>query len=120
MGQFITHRPVAGFLVLAASAGAAAYGLQSTNTTVAVTHTAVDPLGHSYQYVTQEARSERPNLVAGIGAAAAISLFAAFEAFNHAKTALKTQQRTDSNLPRSVVPLVSFGTGSLGLGLSLR
>jgi hypothetical protein len=122
MGQFTTHRPAAGFLVLAASAGAAAYGLQSRNVTVGVTHTATDPLGHSYQYVTQEIHSERPNLAAGVGAAAAISLFAALEAFNHAKTAnrLQSQRRADSNFPRSVAPLVSFGTGSLGLGLSLR
>jgi tetratricopeptide (TPR) repeat protein len=122
LGQFVTHRPIAGFLVLAASAGAAAYGLQSSTVEVGVTQTAIDPLGHSYQYVTHETRSARPNLAVGVGAAAAISLFAALEAFNHAKTVNRqeSEQRANSNVPRSVVPLVSFGAGSVGLGLSLR
>lgn len=123
MGQFTTHRPASGFLVMAVSMGALAYGLQSQNVTTGVTHTATDPLGHTYQYVTQETRSERPHLAAGAGTAAAISVIAAIEAFGHARAArnaASSEDRADSRVPRSVSPIVAFGAGSVGLGLSLR
>ena len=77
LGQFMTHSPAAGLLVMAAAAVSAAYGLQSRNVTSTVTHTAVDPLGHTYQYQTSETRAERPNMGVGLGAAAAISVIAA-------------------------------------------
>lgn len=79
-GQYYTHRPLFGLLVTAATAGAVYYGLQQK--TVTEMRTATDPNGQTYQYPVSH--TERPNVGAGIGAAAGISLLAALEAYGHA------------------------------------
>lgn len=84
-GQYYTHRPALGVLVTGAFAGALYYGLRQK--TVTDMRTATDPNGHTYQYPVQ--RSARPNMGAGIGAAAAISLLAAIEAASHARGAAR-------------------------------
>jgi len=120
LGQMTTHRPFAGVLVLAASGGALAYGLQSQNKTVLVTHNAVDPLGHSYTYQTSEVRSERPNAAAGIGAAAGIALIAAIEAASHAHSARSAAAEQANRGAISATPLLAFGSRSFGFGLSIH
>lgn len=82
-GQYYTHRPALGLLVTAATAGALYYGFQQHTTTVMLT--ATDPNGKVYQYPAP--RTERSNLAAGVGAAAAISFLAAIEASSHARAA---------------------------------
>jgi tetratricopeptide (TPR) repeat protein len=119
IGQMTTHRPFAGVLVLAASGGALAYGLQSQNRTSLVTHTAVDPLGHSYTYQTSETHSERPNAAVGIGAAAGITLIAAIEAASHAHS-VRSAAANEAARAVSATPLVAFGPRSVGFGLSIR
>lgn len=126
LGQMTTHRPFAGVLILAASGGALAYGLQSQPKTVQVNHTAIDPLGHSYTYQTTETRTERPNAAAGIGAAAGIALISAIEAATHAHSrnvAARDQSSADAlsaKSAHSALPLLAFGQRSVGFGLSIR
>ena len=126
LGQMTTHRPLAGVLVLAASGGALAYGLQSQPKTVQVNHTAIDPLGHSYTYQTTETRTERPNAAAGFGAAAGIAVIAAIEAATHAHSSNSAARERSANdvlsakPSHSAVPLLAFGQRSVGFGLSIR
>lgn len=86
-GQYYTHRPFAGFLITAATAGALFYGLQQKQTVTTETRTATDPNGQPYQYAVPVTHTLRPNAAAGIGAAAAITLIAAIEASSHARAA---------------------------------
>ncbi len=81
LGQVYTHRPALGVAVLAAVAGAAAYGLRTTSVTS--TRTAIDPNGYSYQYDFIESR--RAHLAAGLGVAGGVALIAAVEAWFHAR-----------------------------------
>ena len=107
MGQFATHQGIAGVLVLAASAGAAYWGLQSQTTITQVTRTAIDPLGHPYQYQTPATVSSRPNMAIGVGAAAAISVIAAFQAYSRARSA-----PDGASTSRSAGSGTASGTGS--------
>ncbi len=125
LGQFTTHRPTFGLLVMAASAAATVYGLQSQNVTSLVTRTAIDPLGHPYPYQTPETHSERPHFAAGVGAAAAISVIAALEAFGRARSTGTDQNGSqasgaESRLRRSASPVLAFGDRSVGLGLAFQ
>jgi hypothetical protein len=120
LGQMTTHRPFAGVLVLAASGGALAYGLQSKNKSSVVTHKAVDLLGNPYTYQTTEIHSERPNAAAGIGAAAGIALIAAIEAASHAHSARSAAAAQETTRAISAVPLVAIGPRSVGFGLSIH
>jgi tetratricopeptide (TPR) repeat protein len=120
LGQMTTHRPLAGVLVLAASGGALAYGLQSQNKTSVVTHNATDLLGHPYTYQTTETHSERPYAAAGIGAAAGIALIAAIEAASHAHSARRAAADQEASGSVSAAPLLAFGPRSIGFGLSIH
>lgn len=128
MGQFMTHQPVGGVLTMAAAAAGIWYGLQTKDVTSQVTNTGTDPFGNPYQYQTTETHSERPNVAIGIGAAGALGLIAAIQAYAHAhigRDAEKNQQAaasasTDSNLKLSAFPVFAFGQRSIGLGFTLR
>lgn len=126
LGQFTTHQPTAGLLVMAASAAAVVYGLQTQTVTSQVTRTAIDPLGHAYQYPATETHSERPHAAVGIGAAAAISLVAALNAYSLARAGhreardMGSASGTGSRVPRSATPVLTIAQRSIGLGLSLR
>jgi tetratricopeptide (TPR) repeat protein len=120
LGQMTTHRPFAGVLVLAASGGALAYGLQSRNKTSLVTHNAVDLLGNPYTYQTTEVHSERPNAAAGIGAAAGIALIAAIEAASHAHSVRSAAAEQQATRAISAAPLLAIGPRSLGFGLTIH
>ncbi|HEX6966234.1 MAG TPA: tetratricopeptide repeat protein [Gemmatimonadaceae bacterium] len=80
-GQFYTHRPVLGAIVLGAAAGALYWGMQSQHVTV--TRTAKDPNGIPYTYTLQGTR--RTHFTAGVAAASAITLLGALEAYVYAK-----------------------------------
>ena len=128
MGQFATHAPVAGVLVLAASAGAAYWGLQSQTVTTQVTRTAIDPLGHPYQYQTTGTVSSRPNLAVGVGGAAALSVIAAFQAYSRAGSGREhdavTQSAGGDGPPHRISavssPTLVISPGSASLSLSFR
>ncbi len=126
LGQFVTHNPIAGLLVMATAAGTAYWGLQSQSVTTQVTRTAIDPLGHAYQYQSPETTSQRPHLAVGVGTAAAISLIAAFQAFAHAQSGREHDARAESALSgRSgfaslSAPSLVVGARAVGLGLAFR
>ncbi len=126
LGQFETHNPAGGLLVMAATAGAAFWGLQSQSVTTQLTHPAIDPLGHAYQYQTAETTTQRPHLAVGVGTAAAISLIAAFQAFAHAQAGRERDAPTDSarSGPAGFAALSAaslvVGARSVGLGLAFR
>lgn len=123
LGQFTTHRPLAGFLVMAATGAATLYGLKTERTTSQVTNTGIDPFGNSYQYQTTVTRNDRPHAAVGIGAAAAIMVGAAIEAFTHARGArsLIMAKESTSSLPsHSLIPAFDPARRSVGLVVILR
>lgn len=79
MGQFYTGRPGAGTLYLLGAAGSAAAGLLYTRVEVVCRLQDVTA-GCPPEHIEEE-RTERPFLVAGLGAAGAITLFGAVHAF---------------------------------------
>ena len=85
MGQFTTHRPAAGLVVMLLTGAAAYYALQSQQVPAQVTQTGTDPFGNPYQYQTTVTRTEHPHAAIGISAAAVVTLTAAIEAFVHAR-----------------------------------
>jgi tetratricopeptide (TPR) repeat protein len=80
LGQFHTRRPVLGAAVLGGVGAALLFGMRQEEVTR--TATATDPFGNEYQY--RYRASERPSLAAGIGAAVAITLAGAAEAYVYA------------------------------------
>lgn len=121
LGQFTTHRPAAGFLVMAATGAAVLYGLKTEKTTAQVTNTGIDPFGNSYQYQTTVVRTGHPHAAAGIGTAAAIMVGAAIEAFTHARGARSLATApTASPSSHAVVPAFNLARRSLGLVVVLR
>jgi hypothetical protein len=135
MGQFTTHRPAAGLLVMAAAGAAAWYGLQSQSVRSQVTNTAVDPFGNPYQFQTTAIRTERPHVAVGLGAAAAVTLTAAIEAFTHARArrvslsdsrsasasdvAASASGSAAPEASHSVAPVLTVTRQSIGLGITL-
>jgi hypothetical protein len=85
MGQFNTHRPAAGILVMALTGAAVYYAFQSQEVPRQVTNTGTDPFGNPYQYQTTVTRTRYPHAAIGISAAAVVTLTAAIEAFVHAR-----------------------------------
>jgi tetratricopeptide (TPR) repeat protein len=125
MGQFTTHRPAAGLLVMAVTGAAAYYGLQSQKVPRQVTNTGTDPFGNPYQYQTTVTRTERPHAAVGIGAAAGVTLLAAIEAFAHARTNradARSERGVTANTSTSIAatPLVTLAPHSMGIGLTLQ
>lgn len=82
LGQHVTRRPVAGFLVLGGVAGAIYWGLREE--LVTKTASAIDPFGNPYEY--QVRALERTNLVPGIAVAAGIAVAGAIEAYLYASS----------------------------------
>jgi tetratricopeptide (TPR) repeat protein len=121
LGQHYTRRPVLGFLVLGAVGGAIAYGVvpKDVEITEVRTGTFIDPFGNEreYEYDYTYFERQRPNLTAGIAAAAAISALAALEAYNHARSATAAP-RTESRL----TPLIDtdWATSETRVGVTIR
>ncbi len=126
MGQFMTHQPVGGFFVMAAAGAGIWYGLQTQNVSTQVTRTGTDPFGNPYQYQTTETKAQRQHLGVGIGAAGALGLIAAIEAFAHAQSGQTTSQQANaiapskSSLTLSAFPIVGVAQRSVGLGFTLH
>lgn len=127
MGQFMTHKPAAGFLVMAAAGAGIWYGLQTQNVSTQVTKTGTDPFGNPYQYQTTETTSERQHLAVGLGAAAAVGVMAAIEAFVHAHSAQSQNQQASATAvsPKSspsisAFPILGFAQRSVGVGFAIR
>jgi len=127
MGQFMTHRPAGGVLVMLAAGAAVWYGLQSENVSSQVTRTGIDPFGNPYQYQTTAAHTEHPHAAVGIGAAGAVGLIAAIDALVYANGHNQARGKrsassatTESGSRLSAFPLLNFGQRSVGLGFALR
>lgn len=124
LGQFITHQPVGGLLVMAATGAAALYGLQSQTVTQTVTRTATDPFGNPYTYQTTVNSTERPHEAVGLGVAAAVWLTAAIQAAVHANSSGASSAGPVAATPRAsraAFPVVrSLADGAIGMGLSIR
>lgn len=127
MGQFMTHQPAGGLFVMAAAAGGIWYGLQTQNVSTQVTRTGTDPFGNPYQYQTTETKAERQHLGVGVGAAGAVGLIAAIEAFAHARAGQSHDQQANattippnSSLTLSAFPILGIGQRSVGVGFAIR
>ena len=116
-GQFYTHQPVLGIVVLGGVAASAVWALNSTP----ITYT--DPFGHPYTNGT----SERKNLTAGAAVGGGIWLLGAIEAALHASSArgdpyppasVGVAARRTSELPH-LTPTVGFDAGGPRLGAAL-
>ncbi len=121
LGQFYTHRPLAGALVLGAAAGAVYIALKPHDVTT--TGSFDGPFGtpHEFQHTTRS----RPNLTAGFAAAAAISVIGAVEAYRHARGQYRAHgagevARASAAREPTATPLITSGNGHMGLGLALR
>lgn len=129
MGQFMTHQAAGGVLVMGAAAAGIWYGLQTKTTSSVVTQTGTDPFGNPYQYQTTVNKTTRPNTAVGFGAAGAITLIGAINAFVHAhsardraaaqQTALITV-RGGANHVLAAYPIVGPDNRSVGLGFAFR
>jgi hypothetical protein len=122
LGQFMTHHTTSGLLVMAGTAGAIAWGLQSSTTTHLVTRNAVDPLGHPYQYQTPVTVTERPHAAVGFGIAATIAVMGALDAFTRARASRDAEpaRSADSPPPHSARPVLAFAPRSVGIGLTIQ
>ncbi len=84
-GQFYTRRPGRAALSLAGFGAAIAVGIVQRTTTTSVEQNATDPFGNPYTYTTTVEKRDRPYLVPGIAAAAAIAVGSAIDAFFYAR-----------------------------------
>ncbi len=115
-GQFYTHQPVIGIIVLGGVAASAVWALKSSPIIF------TDPFGHPYQNGT-----ERKNLTTGAAVGGGIWLLGAIEAALHASSArgdpyppssVAVSTKKTSELPH-LTPTVGFDQGGPRLGASL-
>jgi len=116
-GQFYTHQPILGVVVLGGVAASAVWAFKSTPITF------TDPFGHPYQ-----AGTERKNLWTGVAVGGGIWLLGALEAAIHAASArgdpyppvttTGAPARGSAELPR-LVPTVGFEPTGPRLGAAL-
>lgn len=93
MGQMSTGRPVLGVAVLGAVAGAVVAALSSKEEVVSERYT--DPFGHAY--TDSVTRTTHPLAIAGVVAAGAVWVGAAFESMGHARA---SRARAESIIAR--------------------
>ena len=112
-GQFYTHQPVLGIVVLGGVAASAVWALKSTPKTF------TDPFGHPYT-----AGSERKNLTTGAAVGGGIWLIGAIEAAIHASSArgdpyppasVAAAPRRSAELPH-ISPTVGYDQGGARVG----
>ncbi|MDQ2890433.1 MAG: hypothetical protein M3R65_07735 [Gemmatimonadota bacterium] len=120
LGQIENHSVVPGILVMAAAAGAVFWGLQTQAVNAQVTHTAIDPLGHSYQYQTTELQTQRPYMAVGLASAATISVFAALQAFSRARGDFIDAKAAAVRSSATSAPVLSFGARSIAINFGFR
>jgi hypothetical protein len=120
LGQVYTRRPVLGALVMGGAAGAIAVGVLSKKTTVRC----LSPLADGTCPPGQEhSRSEEsPYLVAGLGAAAAVAVIAAIEAYSAAKRLNAQGASRTGAIPSWLVksgPMIDVSAQGVQLGIRL-
>ena len=123
-GQFYTHQPVLGIIVLGGVAGSAVWALKST--TVTELHVFTNPFGRPDTIFTQV--SKRNHLATGAAIGGGLWLLGAIEAAVHASSARgdpyppfapTPAPRRSAALP-SVVPVVGFDDKGPRVGAALR
>ena len=117
-GQFYTARPVRVVVVLVAAAGSAGFAFTQKTTTKTIPY--VDPNGVPAPYT--QTTTERPYVVAGIAAAAAVTLIGAIEAVVFAN---RSQRGASIVAPRGTAPSSGFSIAPIvrrdgGAGVSFR
>lgn len=83
-GQFYTGRPTRGLLTLGAFSLGVGCALQQRTTTTLTPQTAVDPFGNPYTFSSPRSTTDRPCLVPGVLAAAAVAIVSAYDAYRYA------------------------------------
>ena len=83
-GQFYTGRPTRGLLTLGAVSLGIGCAMQQRTTQTMVTQTAVDPFGNPYTFQSARYSTNRPCLVPGLLAAAAVAITSAYDAYRYA------------------------------------
>jgi Tfp pilus assembly protein PilF len=124
-GQFYTHQPILGVIVLGGVAGSAVWALKSTTETEL--HIFTNPFGHPDTIFTQV--SKRKNLATGAAIGGGIWLLGAIEAAVHASTARGDPYPPFSPTPApapkrsaalpSIVPLVGYDDRGARFGAAL-
>lgn len=122
-GQFYTHQPVLGIIVLGGVAGSAVWALKSTTTTEL--HIFNDPFGHPDTTFVQV--SKHKNLVTGAAIGGGLWLLGAIEAAVHASSARGDPYPPFSPTPvpkrraalPSIVPMVGMDDRGPRLGAAL-
>lgn len=99
-GQVYTGRPIVGVVALVATGGAVGLALHQQTSQRVVPY--VDPNGVPVPYT--ETVTKRPYLAAGVGAAAAITLGAAFEASRYAARSRQGATRITASIAPGLVP----------------
>jgi tetratricopeptide (TPR) repeat protein len=84
-GQFYTGRPARGLLTLGAFSLGIGCAVQQRTTSSTVTQTATDPFGTPYTFQSTRLSTERPCLVPGLLAAAAVAGVSAYDAYRYAE-----------------------------------
>lgn len=109
-----TGRPLLGVVALGAVGGSVALALRSEDRTETRTYT--DPFGQPYTDTVSVTR--RPQLVAGLAAAAAVWLGAALESSTYAR---RSRARAEAIIARDIdVKVTSLHGGRLAIGLAIR
>lgn len=126
LGQFYTHRPAFGLVVLAGVAGGAVWALQSSTTLE--TRTFTPPFGAPY--TDQVPVTTRPHLTAGVAAAGAVWALSALEAYLHVRRARSgglTLPQGNGRASRgtmeerlSVVPVMTLTPAGPAFGAGIR
>jgi tetratricopeptide (TPR) repeat protein len=88
-GQYYTRRPMRGVITSLGVGTAIAVALLQKTTTSTIEQTGTDPFGNEYTYTTTQRSRERPYAVPASGAAVAISLGSAIDAFRYAQRTLR-------------------------------
>ena len=83
-GQFYTGRPTRGLLTLGAFSLGIGCAMQQRTTQTMITQNAVDPWGNPYTFQSPRYTTDRPCLVPGLLAAAAVAITSAYDAYRYA------------------------------------
>jgi hypothetical protein len=120
MGQFYTHQPVLGVVVLAAAGGGIAYALQSKRATVTKDTTYTTPFGTPYQGTVSHLETQHPGTVAGFAIAGGVTVFGIIEAAIVAEHRASAAKESAAPAGLGLAPFIApTSDGRLAFGLSL-
>jgi tetratricopeptide (TPR) repeat protein len=121
-GQFYTHQPILGAVLLAAAGGGIFLAIQSKTVTVLVDSTFTGPFGTTYTQQVPVQEKQHPNTAAGLGIAGAAMAIGMVEAaiVAHGRSSGLNDSATGSETHVTWAPLVApLPGGRMALGLSL-